>query len=87
MNMRLIFTAAAALICFVAPASSAPANKDDCLKVAFDLASKAAKKKLPEAEAVKVEELVGKMEGECASEKMSDAEATSKQIDAAISGK
>ena len=51
---------AAALLTTVllAPALSAPpADQDTCNKLAFSLAEKAAAKKLPEAEAVKVDEL------------------------------
>ncbi|MGQ0455974.1 MAG: hypothetical protein ACT4OU_02805 [Hyphomicrobium sp.] len=84
---RVIAAAAFAALVFAPNAYAAPASKDACLKLAFDLAAKSAKKKLPEAEAVKVEGLVGKMEEECAADKFADADATSKQIDAAIGAK
>lgn len=67
-------------------ASAAPASKDACFKMAFEMAEKAGQKKLPEAQAVKVDELIGKLEASCETEKFAEAETTSKEIDAAIAG-
>lgn len=87
--MKIILkTALAAAALFTAstlPASAAPpADQDTCNKTAFELAELAASKKLAEAEAVKVDELVSKLEGQCADSKFTDADATAKEIEAAL---
>ena len=88
MVKRLAFVAAVAAAVTCAPsAQAAPANKDECLKLAFDLAQKAADKKLAAAQSSKAEELISKMEDQCEAEKFADAEATMKDISAAIEGK
>lgn len=84
---RVVAAAALAVLAYSPAVGAAPASKDACLKLAFDLAAKSAKKKLPEADAVKVEGLVGKMEEQCGVDKLAEADATSKEIDAAIAGK
>lgn len=72
-------------IAVLTPAMAAPpANQDACNSLAFSLAEKAAAKKLAEADAVKVDELIGKLEGQCGDSKFADAEATAKQVEAAI---
>ncbi|WP_072391668.1 hypothetical protein [Hyphomicrobium sp. CS1GBMeth3] len=84
--MRKMIAAAAALVTTVAfPAFAAPpANQEACNSLAFGLAEKAATKKLPEVEAVKVDELIIKLEGQCGANQLADAEATAKEIEAAL---
>lgn len=80
--------AAAALVLItagLAPAMAAPpADQDACNSLAFTLAEKAASKKLAEAAAVKVDQLIGKLEGQCGAGQLAEAEATAKEIEAAI---
>lgn len=61
-----------------------PADQDACNSLAFSLAEKAAGKKLAEADAVKVDGLIVKLEGQCGEGKLADAEATAKEIEAAL---
>lgn len=86
--MLKTIAAAAALpitIAVLTPAMAAPpANQDACNSLAFNLAEKAAAKKLAEADAVKVDELIGKLEGQCSDGKLADAEATAKGIEAVV---
>lgn len=85
--MLKITAAAAALLMtlIAAPALAAPpADQDACSKLSFDLAEKAVAKKPSEADAVKIDELIGKLEGQCNESKFTEAEATAKQIEAAI---
>ena len=80
-------TLAAALLtaALVAPALSAPpADSDACNKIAFDLADKANAKKLPEDAALKIEEQIGTLEGQCSGGAFAEAEATIKKIEAAL---
>lgn len=67
-------------------AQDVPANKEDCLKQAFELAKTASTKKLAETQAGKVEELITKMESECDAGKFAEAGAMTKDINAAIAG-
>jgi len=79
--------AAAALFAtlVVTPVLAAPpADQDACNSLAFSLAEKAASKKLAEAQAVKVDELIGKLEGQCSESKFADADATAKEIEATL---
>lgn len=78
--------AAAVVVTAVAftPALAAPADQDACSSLAFDLAEKAANKKLPEAEAVKVDQLIAKLETQCGEGNLAEAGATAKEIEAAI---
>ena len=70
---------------FVVPALAAPpADEEACNKRSFDLAEKAAAKKPSEADAVKIDELIVKLEGQCADGKFVEAEATAKEVEAAI---
>ena len=86
--MLKTIAAAAALpitIAVLTPAMAAPpANQDACNSLAFSLAEKAAAKKLPEADAVKVDELIGKLEGQCGESKFAEAETTAKDIEAVV---
>ena len=61
-----------------------PADQDACNSLAYSLAEKAAGKKLAEAQAVKVDELIGKVEGQCGESKFAEADATAKEIEAAL---
>jgi len=77
--------AALAATLTVAPALAAPpADQDACNKLAYSYAEKAAGQKLPEAQAIKVDELIGKLEGQCSESKFAEAEATAKEIDALL---
>ena len=76
------FVIASALL--ATPAPAAPADQDACNSLAFELADKAAKKKLSEPEALKVDQLIAKLEGQCGEGKLADAGATAKEIEAAI---
>lgn len=86
--MRKMLSAAPAIVAtamLAAPALAAPpADQEACNSLAFSLAEKAAAKKLPEAQAVKVDELIGKLEGQCGAGKLAEADATAKEIEAAI---
>jgi hypothetical protein len=73
-----------ALALMLAATTSAHADQDSCNKTAFELAELAAGKKLPEAEAVKIDELVSKLEGQCADGKFTEADATAKEIETAL---
>jgi hypothetical protein len=64
--------------------SAPPADQDACNKLAFGLAEKAAAKKLPDADAVKVDELISTLEGQCAEGKLAEADATAQKAEAAI---
>ncbi|PPC86293.1 MAG: hypothetical protein CTY31_10085 [Hyphomicrobium sp.] len=74
----LISTTLIAGSAFAAP----PADQDACNKLSFELAEKAAAKK--PADAAKVDEMIGKLEGQCTDGKFAEAEATAKDIEAAI---
>jgi hypothetical protein len=84
-TLKTALAAAAFLATSFLPASAAPpADQDACNKTAFELAELAASKKLAEADAVKVDELVSKLEGQCADGKLTEADATAKEIEAAL---
>jgi hypothetical protein len=61
-----------------------PADQEACDKLAFDLAEKAAAKKLPDADALKVDGLVNTLTDQCGAGKLAEAGATADQIEAAI---
>lgn len=85
--MRNVIAALAALIATAAtvPAFAAPlADQEACNSLAYSLAEKASGKKLPQVEAVKVDELIIKLEGQCNANQLADAEATAKEIEAAL---
>lgn len=65
--------------------AAAPATADDCNKLSFALADKAQKKKLADADALKVEELLAKLDGQCAKSSFAEAEGTAKEIEAIVS--
>lgn len=81
-------TAAAtvALVSLLAvPALAAPpADQEACNKLSFALAEKAVAKTPSEAQAVKIDELIGKLEGQCNEGKFAEAEATAKEVEALI---
>ena len=64
--------------------AAAPADQGACNSLAFDLAEKAAKKQLSEPEALKVDQLIGKLESQCGEGKLAEADATAKEVEAAI---
>ena len=85
--MQKTIAAAAALLTTVllAPAFAAPpADQEACNALSFSLAEKAVAKKLSEADAVKVDTLIGKLEGQCGEGKFAEAEATAQEAEAAI---
>lgn len=85
--MLRTLAAAAALFAalFTIPALAAPpADQDACHKLAFSLAEQAAGKKLPEAAALKVDELITRLETQCTDGKLVEAEATAREIEAAL---
>lgn len=85
--MQKSMAAAAALstLLLFSPAMAAPpADAEGCNALAFSLAEKAAGKKLPEASALKVDELIAKLEGQCADGKLADAEKTANEVEAAL---
>ncbi len=61
-----------------------PADQDACNKLSFSLAEKAVAKTPSEAQAVKIDELIGKLEGQCNESKFAEAEATAKEVEALI---
>lgn len=63
-----------------APSAETPANPDDCLKAAFDLAQAAEDKKLAEDKVELVEELLTKMETHCDARQFNEAMAVGRDI-------
>lgn len=63
-----------------------PANADDCLKAAFELAQAAEEKQLGEDKLDKVEELLTKMETHCDANQFAEAMAVAKDIRSMIDG-
>jgi hypothetical protein len=83
--MRKPAAALLAMIFFTAPAVAAPpADQEACNALAFSLAEKAVAKKLAEADALKVDELLAKLEGQCGESKFAEADATAKEVEAAL---
>ena len=80
---KTIATAAVITTLWAGSALAAPpADQDACNKLSFELAEKAAAKK--PADATKVDEMIGKLEGQCTDGKFAEADATAKDIEAAI---
>jgi len=85
--MLKMSTVAAVLLstAFAVPAFAAPpADRDACDKLAFDLAEKAAAKKLPDADAQKVDGLINTLSEQCGADKLAEAGATADQIEAVL---
>jgi len=84
--MRTTMATAAAFISltFVPALAAPPADQDACNKLSFDLAEKAVAKKLAEADAIKVDELISKLEGQCAESQFNEADATAQEIEGAL---
>ncbi len=76
--------ALAATLTAVPALAAPPADQDACNKLAYSYAEKAAGRKLPEAQAIKIDELIGKLEGQCSENKLAEADATAKEIDAVL---
>lgn len=68
-----IVTALFTLMVFAPAASADPETVDECLSATFDVAEKASQKKLSETDAKAVETLMARLEGECSSQKLSEA--------------
>ncbi len=81
---------AAAAVCIGLAASSAfaqanaPANPEECLKTAFDIAQVAEGKKLPEEQLDKVEELLNRMESHCDAKQFTEAAAVATDLKSMI---
>lgn len=82
--LKKIVAAIAVSAAVASPAFSAPADQDACNSLAFDLAEKASKKKLGEADALKVDKLIASLETQCAEGKLAEAGATAKDVEAAL---
>lgn len=61
-----------------------PADKDACNKLSFEMAEKAASKKLSESAATKVDELLAKLEEQCAAGNLTEADSTVKAVEEAL---
>jgi len=57
-----------------------PANPDECLKLAYDLAHAAEQRKLAEAVGEQAEALVSKIEGQCDANQFPEASATALEL-------
>ena len=87
-SKTIVIATLGAVLLMSGPALAAdPASADDCSKLSFDLAKKAGAAKLAEADAAKVEEMLGRLDRQCADNKLSDAAATAKDVEAAINKK
>lgn len=64
-----------------------PATTDECLKSAFELAQQAEDKKLPAAQAQKVDGLLEKMEGHCDAKRFPEAAAVATDVKKSVEGK
>jgi Skp family chaperone for outer membrane proteins len=66
-----------------APAA-APANPEECLKSAFEIAQRAEEQKLPSDQLDKIEELLSKMENHCDSRQFSEAAAVAQDLQSLV---
>ncbi len=73
-----LLVSAALVVMSVSVHAAPPANKDACLAKAFELADQAAQKKLPEAQAAQVEQLITAVETDCTAGDMTKADASIK---------
>jgi hypothetical protein len=85
------FALSAAMVALVTGAALAqqaqpPANADDCLKAAFELAQAAEEKQLGDDKLDKVEELLTKMETHCDANQFAEAMAVGNDIRSMIDG-
>ena len=62
-----------------------PANPEDCLKAAFDIAQAAENKSLPNDQLDKVEEMLTKMESHCDARQFTEAAAVATDLKTLIS--
>lgn len=87
--MLKIIALAAALAAAAAAAAHAqtPANADECLRSAFELAQKAEDKKLPADQSKKVDEMLNKMEGYCDAKKFPEAAGVAVEVRKSVDGK
>lgn len=72
------------LMLFAPAVSADPETVDECLSATFDVAEKASQKKLSETTARTVESLMARLEGECSSQKLSEAGNTIIELKALI---
>lgn len=86
MNRKIIVIAALGTMLGLSGSALAeePSSAEACSKTSFSLAKKLAAKKLPEADAVKIDEMIVKLDGQCAEKKLAEAGATIKEIEAAL---
>ncbi len=85
-NRIVLAAAIGALTATAALAQDVPANVDDCLKQAFELAQSAEGKKLSNDKLDKLEALLTKMEGHCDANQFKEAAGVAKDIKAEIGG-
>ena len=82
---RHVCVAAAMVLMPITAALAAPiADQDSCNKRSFEVAEKASKAKLPDADIAKVEEKLAALDSQCAGGAFADAEATAKEIEALL---
>lgn len=62
------------------PSATEPANADDCIKAAFDLAQAAEDKKLADDKLEKIDELLTRMETHCDARQFTEAMAVGRDI-------
>jgi len=67
--------------------AQAPANADECLRSAFELAQKAEDKKLPSDQSKKVDDMLSKMEGYCDAKKFPEAAGVATEVRRSVDGK
>ncbi|MDX2288709.1 MAG: hypothetical protein NW217_07795 [Hyphomicrobiaceae bacterium] len=87
MITRIVLAAAVgALVPIAAFAQDVPANVDDCLKQAFELAQSAEGKKLSNDKLDKLEAMLTKMESHCDTNQFKEAAGVAKDIKTEIGG-
>jgi hypothetical protein len=64
--------------------ANAPANPEECLKTAFDIAQVAEGKKLPEDQLDKIEEMLTQMESHCDAKQFTEAAAVATDLKSMI---
>ncbi len=67
-------------------AADVPANTDDCLEQARNLANSVAEKKVDDSKLESIEGLLTKMEDACDAKKFEEAASAAKELEAAIGG-
>jgi hypothetical protein len=85
MIKRLVIAAALPLALTTAALAETPANSEDCLKAALEIAQSAEQKQLSNEQLDKVEEMLSRMEAHCDAAQFKEAAAVAKDIDGLIS--